>query len=199
MKVVKERNIYPTTNWSPPVSTSSFPPKNVEDHLTPYTVRAVAPVWYVFSKWPFNRGEDNEKIIDLVTVFDAILTSRQSHDKLQCLYENLMSNYFHKTVVLNKISIVNESNKAKDCPKKFWGRTRAWISPEACFRFSIYFSVIFMGLSNRQMYRKFKKVVLGLLVLATPSNCFRRILRSEALVYKSYVFQSSRSTEIIRL
>ena len=157
MKVVKERNIYPTTNWSPPVSTSSFPPKNVEDHLTPYTVRAVAPVWYVFSKWPFNRGEDNEKIIDLVTVFDAILTSRQSHEKLQCLYENLMSNYFHKTVVLNKISIVNESNKAKDCPKKFWGRTRAWISPEACFRFSIYLSVIFPGLSYRQMYRKFKK------------------------------------------
>ena len=35
--------------------------KNVEDHLTPYTVRAVSPVWYVFSKWPFNRGEDNKK------------------------------------------------------------------------------------------------------------------------------------------
>ena len=93
-----------------------------------------------------------------------------------------MSNNFHKTAVLNKISIVNESNKAKDCPKKFWGRTRAWISPEACFRFSICLSVIFPGLSNRQMYRKFKKVVLGLLVHATPSNFFRRIHRSEALV-----------------
>ena len=32
----------------------------------------------------------------------------------------------------------------------------------------------------------------------TPSNFFRRILRSEALVYKSYFFQNSRSTEIIR-
>ena len=30
--------------------------------------------------------------IDLVTVFDAILTSRQTREKLQCLYENLMSN-----------------------------------------------------------------------------------------------------------
>ena len=30
--------------------------------------------------------------IDLVTDFDAILTSRQTHEKLQCLYENLMSN-----------------------------------------------------------------------------------------------------------
>ena len=35
-------------------------------------------------------------IIDLVTVFDAILTSRQTREKLQCLYENLMSNNFRK-------------------------------------------------------------------------------------------------------
>ena len=93
--------------------------------------------------------------IDLVTVLEAILTSGQAREKLQCLYENLMSNNFHKTAVLNKISIVNESNKAKNCPKKFGGHTRARISPEACFRFSIYLSVIFRGLSNRQMYRKF--------------------------------------------
>ena len=41
--------------------------------------------------------------IDLVTVLEAILTSRQVHEKLQCLYENLMSNNFCKTAVLNKI------------------------------------------------------------------------------------------------
>ena len=45
--------------------------------------------------------------IDLVMVFDAILTSRQTREKLQCLYENLMSNNFRKTAVLKKISIVN--------------------------------------------------------------------------------------------
>ena len=45
--------------------------------------------------------------IDLVTVFDAILTSRQTREKLQCLYENLMSNNFLKKAVLNKILIVN--------------------------------------------------------------------------------------------
>ena len=45
--------------------------------------------------------------IDLVTVFDAILTSRQTCEKLQCLYENLMSNNFRRMAVLNKISIVN--------------------------------------------------------------------------------------------
>ena len=45
--------------------------------------------------------------IDLVTVFDAILTRRQTREKLQCLYENLMSNNFRRTAVLKKISIVN--------------------------------------------------------------------------------------------
>ena len=42
-------------------------------------------------------------VIDLVTVFDAILTSRQMRAKLQCLYENLMSNNFRRTAVLKKI------------------------------------------------------------------------------------------------
>ena len=32
-----------------------------------------------------------------------------------------MSNNYRKTAVLNKISIVNYSYKAKDCPKKFGG------------------------------------------------------------------------------
>ena len=41
--------------------------------------------------------------IDLVTVFDAIVTSRQTREKLQCLYENLMSNNFRKRAVLKKI------------------------------------------------------------------------------------------------
>ena len=41
--------------------------------------------------------------IGLITVFDAILTSRQPCEKLQCLYENLMSNNFRKTAVLKKI------------------------------------------------------------------------------------------------
>ena len=47
------------------------------------------------------------ELIDLVTVFDAIMTSTQTCEKLQCLYENLMSNNFPKKVVLKKISIVN--------------------------------------------------------------------------------------------
>ena len=42
------------------------------------------------------------EIIDLVTVLEAILTSRQADEKLQCLDENLMSNNFRKTNVLKK-------------------------------------------------------------------------------------------------
>ena len=38
------------------------------------------------------------------------------------------------------------------------------------------------------MYRKFKKVVLGLLAHLTPSIFFSRILRSVALVYSSFFF-----------
>ena len=38
------------------------------------------------------------------------------------------------------------------------------------------------------MYRKFEKVVIGLLVHVTPSNFFRRIVRSEALVLNSCFF-----------
>ena len=45
--------------------------------------------------------------VDLVTVFDAILTSRLTCEKLQCLYENLMSNNFCKTAVLKKILLAN--------------------------------------------------------------------------------------------
>ena len=44
-------------------------------------------------------------LIDLVTVFEAIVTS--TRDKLQCLYENLMSNNFRKTAVLKKVGLVN--------------------------------------------------------------------------------------------
>ena len=40
-------------------------------------------------------------------VVNAILTSRQTSEKLQCLYENLMLNNFRKMAVLKKISIVN--------------------------------------------------------------------------------------------
>ena len=40
--------------------------------------------------------------VDLVIVFNAILTSRQTCEKLQCLYENLMSNNFPNTAVLKK-------------------------------------------------------------------------------------------------
>ena len=59
-------------------------------------------------------------VIDLVTVFDAILTSRQACEKLQCWYENLMSNNFRKTAVLNKNISCKLKLQSKDCPKKIF-------------------------------------------------------------------------------
>ena len=50
-----------------------------------------------------------QQIIDVVKVFDAILTSRPMCEKLQCLYENLMSNNFLKIAVLKK----NKTGKLK--------------------------------------------------------------------------------------
>ena len=53
------------------------------------------------------RGETAvfEGYIDLVTVFDAIFMSRQTCEKLPCLYENLMSNNFRKMAALkNKVN-----------------------------------------------------------------------------------------------
>ena len=41
--------------------------------------------------------------IDLVTVFEAIIKSRETCENLQCLYENLMSNNFRKMALLKKI------------------------------------------------------------------------------------------------
>ena len=41
--------------------------------------------------------------IDLVMVFDAILMSMQTCEKLQCLYEKRMSSNFNKTAVLKII------------------------------------------------------------------------------------------------
>ena len=57
-------------------------------------------------------------IIDLVTVFDAILTSRQTREKLQCLYENLISNNFPRTAVQKNIWFVNYSFTPKDSTEK---------------------------------------------------------------------------------
>ena len=62
---------------------------------------------FFFSLLPSPHPYYDFYFIDFVTVFDAILTSRQTREKLLCLYENLMSNNFRKTAVLKKISIVN--------------------------------------------------------------------------------------------
>ena len=67
-----------------------------EIDITPFSLSNLKP----FSI-PFSFPKDCK--IDLVTVFDAILTSRKTRKKLQCLYENLTSNNLRKTALLKKI------------------------------------------------------------------------------------------------
>ena len=52
--------------------------------------------------FPRTRPSTVVKYTDLVTVLEAILTSRQPREKLQCLYENLMSSNSQKTAVLKQ-------------------------------------------------------------------------------------------------
>ena len=61
--------------------------------------------------------------IDLVTVFDAILTSRQTCEKLQCLYENLMSNNFRRMAVLKKYDLLTKASLLRILLKPFEGVT----------------------------------------------------------------------------
>ena len=43
--------------------------------------------------------------MDLVMVLEAILTSRQPRESLQSLYDNLISNNFPKTAVIEKYEL----------------------------------------------------------------------------------------------
>ena len=79
--------------------------QSAQSHLTSYEIKGDVKVISVgvegekFSK----RGLDDVVVlIDLVTVFYAILTSKQTREKLQCLYENLMSKNFRRTAVQKK-------------------------------------------------------------------------------------------------
>ena len=54
---------------------------------------------YIWTSTYSVRLQINLSTIDLVTVFDAILMSRQMCEKLQCLFQNLMLSNFHKTCV----------------------------------------------------------------------------------------------------
>ena len=47
----------------------------------------------------------SRRVIDHVTVVDAILTSRPTREKLECLHENQILNNFRRTAVLKKYDL----------------------------------------------------------------------------------------------
>ena len=95
---------------------------------------------------PRSRFCVDSHAIDVVTVLEAILTRRpQPREKLQCLYENLMSNNFRKTAVLKKYELWTKASQKRILLTNFGCRNCAKIFPDACFRFSIYLCTIFPG------------------------------------------------------
>ena len=100
--------------------------------------------------------------IDLVRVLEAILTSRQSREKLQCLYENLMSNNFLKTAVGSKKTwIVNLSfTLLRTLLKKFEGVTCNYMHKNNFLKFSIHLSAK-MFLPAHYNFRKNCRQICG--------------------------------------
>ena len=75
----------------------------VEDHVPINVVIPWKGLWVCGSGIsPKLKITIDYQLIDLV-IFATMLTSRQTREKLQCLYENLMSNNFRKTAVLKNI------------------------------------------------------------------------------------------------
>ena len=100
--------------------------------------------------------------IDLVRVLEAILTSRQSREKLQCLYENLMSNNFLKTAVGSKKTwIVNLSfTLLRTLLKKFEGVTCSYMHKNNFLKFPIHLSAK-MFLPAHYNFRKNCRQICG--------------------------------------
>ena len=100
--------------------------------------------------------------IDLVRVLEAILTSRQSREKLQCLYENLMLNNFLKTAVGSKKTwIVNLSfTLLRTLLKKFEGVTCSYMHKNNFLKFSIHLSAK-MFLPAHYNFRKNCRQICG--------------------------------------
>ena len=99
---------------------------------------------------------------DLVRVLEAILTSRQSREKLQCLYENLMSNNFLKTAVGSKKTwIVNLSfTLLRTLLKKFEGVTCSYMHKNNFLKFPIHLSAK-MFLPAHYNFRKNCRQICG--------------------------------------
>ena len=109
------------------------------------------------------------RLVDLVTVFDAIFTSRQTHEKLQWLYENLMSNNFRRTAVLKKFEGVTCTRRPRTTFLMHLRKSRE---------------------NYRQIYGKSKANLWRNLGTGTPPNVFRTILCFAALVYNWYFVHS---------
>ena len=88
-----------------------------------------------------------------VTVFDPILTSRQTCEKLQCLYDQ-MSNNFRKTALLRKKINCNKATKQRIVLKKFGSVSVLKFLQRLAFDFPCNFSRDFLTDTRIENFKK---------------------------------------------
>ena len=115
----------------------------------------IFPLWAVFI-WVL-------KVIGPITVFDAVLTGRQSGLKLQCLYGNPIANNFFQNWIFHNLWI-----------KTLKYLKIAFTKFEGC-SFPISRWTNFFNFPYRQMYGKLEKLTECLLAKLHPSNLVNKI------------------------
>ena len=130
--------------------------------------------------------------IDLVTVWEAILTSRQPREKL-CLLENLMSNNFRKTAVGSKknMNCKLRLHTPKDSTKNVWGRYRQLHAQEQLSK--IFYTFVCKNVSSCPLKfpEKYEDIYVENLKQTSgeiSAQVRPQILCCVALVYNSYHF-----------
>ena len=126
------------------------------------------------------------KLIVLIMVFDAILTSRQPRAKLQYLHDDLKSNDFRRTAVLKKKMYCKASLYWKS-----WGRFICSYKNTFYTFFCKIFSswrLKFPGKNCRQIYGKSKASFCRNLSTITAPKFVSKILRFGDLLYKTCMF-----------
>ena len=86
----------------------------------------------------------------LMTVFDAILTGRQSGQKLQCLYGNPIANNFFQNWIFHNLWIKTLKYLEEDRIHQVWKMWLSYKSLNYFFQFSIHLSVNFFPANGVQ-------------------------------------------------
>ena len=93
-----------------------------EDHssLSSMTAVQIYELFHIYLHHFTPHGKIWTQQIGLITVSDAILTGRQSGQKLQCLYGNPMAKNFFQNRILRNLWIAMLKYQVEDCIHQVW-------------------------------------------------------------------------------